>query len=170
MDLHPIIVHFPIAILTLWSLIEIVRPSRLLPQVSWASISAFLLVTGFLTALAALFTGDIAAGGIPSALTGMHEQFAQLSVILYGLFVLDFVFPFVLRMLVQIFSTSFYGGVVRIVRMYERLFQMRMVRLMLASIALASLVVTGMLGGVMVYGPDIDPLAPFILSVLGLAV
>ena len=169
MNIHPIVVHFPVALLTLWSVIEIIRPSRWLPRVSWPSVSAVLLLVGFVSAFAALLTGDIASEGVRSGVVETHEHFAQFTVLVYGLFVIDFVLPLVLRMLMRALPSGLYDIVMRIARVYERLFQARSLRALLAIVALGSLTITGILGGVMVYGPTTDSLAPIVMSLLGLS-
>jgi len=170
MDLHPLVVHFPIALLVFWSVIEIIRPGRWFPQVSWGSASAVLLVAGFAGAFVALQTGDIASEGMRGEVVRTHETFAQLSTFLYGLFVVDLIIPLVLIVANKAFPGSLANGTARVARVYERIFQIRFVRILLALAALAAITVTGLLGGVLVYGVSTDPLAPIILSLLGIQI
>jgi len=169
MDLHPLVVHFPIALLVLWSVVEIIRPARWFSHVSWGSASAIMLIAGFVGAFAALTTGDIAGEEMGGDVVCAHETFAQLATFLYGLFVVDVMIPLVLLVSGRVFSSSIANGVTRAARMYERVFQMRGVRVLLALVALIAITITGILGGILVYGVEIDPFAPIVLSLLGIS-
>lgn len=68
MDFHPIIVHFPIALLTCYGLMELVRLKKVLTSAHWFYIKAVFLLVGSAATLIAFKTGEIAAAGSSSAL------------------------------------------------------------------------------------------------------
>ena len=86
-NIHPIIVHFPIALLFLYSIIKILPLNKWLPKVAWRDIERVLLVFGVLGAFVALATGQIARHLIqPNRdLIHAHSNFASISTWLYGL-------------------------------------------------------------------------------------
>lgn len=168
MDLHPLVVHFPIAMLFVWSVIEIVRPQKWIPAVSWGSVQVVMLGVGFFGALAALITGDIAAEGLQNEIVDVHETVAQITTFIYAVFVVDMALPFVLRVLVRILPEGLYAMCVRVARIVESIMQRSFVRRMGALLGVIFLTLTGMLGGAMVYGPNADPLTPYVLTLLGI--
>lgn len=58
MNIHPIIVHFPIAFLVIWSLCEIFPVSRWFTNVNWKPVKNFLVVIGFFGGWVAQMTGE----------------------------------------------------------------------------------------------------------------
>ena len=149
-NIHPLIVHFPIALLFLYSVVKIIPFQNFFKGVSWKHIERFLLIFGFLGALAALYTGDIAEHIIKldRQLVQMHSNFAMVSVFIYG--------ALLFMELIAIFTPR-YG------KASDGLFSK-----FLALIGLISISVTGLLGGVMMYGVSADPLAPMVLKFLGI--
>ena len=59
-NIHPLFVHFPIALLFVYSIIKILPLQKWLPNVAWKHIERVLLLVGVLGAFAALSTGEIA--------------------------------------------------------------------------------------------------------------
>lgn len=87
-NLHPIAVHFPIALLVLYSLMEIVSLfTRVRNNKVVRYIKLFLLLTGRLGLQASLSTGEAAAdaGNGVKGILERHETFAGLSNTLYGI-------------------------------------------------------------------------------------
>ena len=58
MDLHPIIVHFPVALLTLYGIFELFSVRRIARKPYWFYVKAVLVIFGALGALAAWLTGE----------------------------------------------------------------------------------------------------------------
>lgn len=52
--------------------------------------------------------------------------------------------------------------------LYQKIIGFLPIRLPLVIIALTALTVTGVLGGTLVYGNSADPIAPYVLSILGI--
>lgn len=168
MDLHPITVHFPIAMLVVWSILEMLPLSKIpiVKNITWQTTKDVLLVIGFLGALVSLQTGEEAEHLTRAShnLVEMHGSFAGFATFVYGLFVAEFVFrlDFVRQWTRKIrVADSF-------ISLYLKTFSIRWIRFIVVLIAFLALFVTGVLGGVIAYGPDKDPLAPFVLQILGL--
>jgi|SRR3989344_4725701 len=140
MDLHPVIVHFPVALLSLYSVLEIIRFKNIQTK-------SLLVVLGTLGSYAAYITGLInknsIVGEIPPALN-WHQIFATITLVIFTIISIyyltrskkEWLPPFLL--------------------------------VILAILGLAFITLTGALGGSLVYGPDTDPFVKFIYSILPL--
>src|SRR3989338_10533386 len=90
MNLHPIAVHFPIALLTLYSMMEMFRFRRVSELPWWFHMKAFLVILGTLAANVALLTGEMTAeqlkeSGATPSIVGIHEQWADITISIYSL-------------------------------------------------------------------------------------
>lgn len=167
-NIHPLFVHFPIAFLLLYSLIRILPFERLVPSLSWRHIQQVLLLAGVLGAFLSNTTGELAEHLVrpEEALVEMHAFFALASTWIYGL-LLGGEILFTLN---PYLSKKFpLGGLATLLIKIENLLTNRTLTLVLAIVGVVAISLTGLLGGVMVYGTSADPLAPVILKILGLA-
>lgn len=146
MNIHPIIVHFPIALLTLYAVFELIRFKKVTSQPYWFQIKAILAVLGTLGAYVAAASGPDGGG---SALKEMHEQFASLTVLIFTIIALAY--------LLEWFFPSKYSNFVH--RPY--------IIIPLAILGLVAVTVTGGLGGALVYGTQFDPFMAPIFKLLG---
>jgi hypothetical protein len=163
MNIHPIFVHFPIALLLVWSLLQFKKLEVWLPKISWKSVRDILLVVGFAGALAALLTGDIASEIVgETALIETHSTFAIITTVLYGLFVVELMIKLVrpvwkMPALLEKFTA-----------LYIKSIEASWLRALLVIAAILGLIVTGLLGGAIVFGTSADPLSGPILRLFGL--
>ncbi len=167
-NIHPLFVHFPIAFLLLYSLIRILPFERLIPSLSWRHIQQVLLLAGILGAFLSNTTGELAEHLVrpEEALVEMHAFFALASTWIYGL-LLGAEILFTLN---PYLSKKFpLGSITTLLIKIETLLTNRTLTLVLAVLGVVAISLTGLLGGVMVYGTSADPLAPVILKILGLA-
>lgn len=166
-NIHPILVHFPIAFLLLYSLLKIIPFHIRLPHISWREIQQIVLTVGLLGALAANATGEIAEHiAKPNhQIVEMHALFATMSILIYGLiFIGEFLFilnPYLRKKLTSKELLNFFN-------LMEKLLTNRAFTLILALLGIISISLTGLLGGIMVYGTSADPFAPLILKLLGI--
>lgn len=167
-NIHPIFVHFPIALLFSYAVIKILPMRRLVPRVSWVDVERILLLLGVLGAFVALSTGETAEHLVRpnEALVEAHAALASLSTwvfgaLLFGQILVAFHERVVPRLRVEWFTKLWV--------MLERLLAHRVVSTVLAVIGLVAISLTGMLGGVMVYGASADPFAPILLKILGIS-
>ncbi len=158
-NIHPLFVHFPIALLFVYSVIKILPLRKWFPKISWRDIERVLLVVGVLGAFAALVTGDTAEHLVhPNRqLVQTHENFADLATFLYGALLLGELASFI--------NERFPS---RFLKFIERIFCNRGFSFVLALLALVAISLTGLLGGIMVYGKTADPFAQTILNLLGI--
>ncbi|HYF04610.1 MAG TPA: DUF2231 domain-containing protein [Patescibacteria group bacterium] len=163
MNLHPVVVHYPIALLTIYSLLELLRFKKLTQWQRWFFIKAFLLILGSLSTFAALQTGEIAETLFQpdDRVVRMHENFATASTWIYGILALSYL----IRLLQYFYATHLAGYKTwpQLVRINQIVFSAP-VLILLALGGLACLLITGALGGAMVLGPNSDPVGSFIYS------
>ncbi len=176
MNLHPIAVHFPIALLTLYSAMEVFRYRRVMEQSWWFPMKAFLVILGTLAANGALLTGEMlaeqleASGALPS-IVATHEQWAKMTIGIYSIIaaaylivwmertgVLNRLFPDPLSGFRDLFDRRLFPAARYFVKSYFSV--------IFALLGLAALTITGALGGSMVYGPDVDPVARIVYDLL----
>jgi uncharacterized membrane protein len=167
MNLHPIIVHFPIAFLVIWSFCEILPVSVWFKSVNWKPVKNFLVLIGFLGGWVSQVTGEVAEHLVgKNDIVEMHAFFAQASMIIFGIFAVEAVVIFLKSKYINIYSK--FDFIAKIIDQILKLLQNRIFRSLLALLGLIAIFTTGLLGGVLVYGTTADPLAPYVLKILGL--
>jgi len=167
-NLHPIFVHFPIALLLVYSVIKVLPFKKWFPKVAWRDLEVLLLFIGVTGAFLGLATGETAEHLVrPNRqLVEMHATFATLSTWLYVVLLLGEVARFVkINNHLNIKSWSLGYSTLDFI---EKIFCNKTFSIVIALLALISLSITGLLGGVITYGVTADPFAPLVLSLLGI--
>lgn len=172
MNIHPIFVRFPIALLVLYSILEICAYlSPALRRQSWvAGARGFLLVTGALSTFVALATGGMAEDLVRDVnpngyIIETHSTFAGAATITYLVLLAAYS--------VRLFDVKGWGDriagtnklMVSIWNFKKRFWYSILDSWLLPALALLWLIlltVTGALGAAIVYGPNIDPAVSFI--------
>ena len=173
MNIHPLFVHFPIALLTLYALLEIA--SCFFPQ-DWKKtdtvlhIKMFLVIVGGLSLLPTLLTGgisgDLRGGG---SLIEMHETFAQITTVIFGLLAGGYTL-WLFDSLGWSKSLSekhvFFEKIFLYGRKLVDIIMHMPVRIALALLGIVAITVTGGLGASIAYSPDVDPVVHFIYNLV----
>ncbi len=149
---------------------ELVRFKKVTNQAYWFYSKAMFLFVGGLGALAALFTGDTAreavqAGEFAPAITNfkavvsMHENFADLSVAIFGILALCY--------LVLWLNRENLGTRLGLTGTLQKMWLLKIkvahfivetpFVILMAVLGLICITITGGLGGTMVYGTQADP-------------
>src|SRR5574343_414907 len=82
MNIHPIFVHFPIALLTVYAVLELIRFNKITNQIYWFYVKASILFTGTIGAFVSLSTGEMAEESVVKELQSLvevHSTFATIS-------------------------------------------------------------------------------------------
>lgn len=178
MDLHPIIVHTPVALLTLFALCEILT---IIPSVrrskSFFWIRAFLLGVGFLATFAATASGDNAwhmnRATVNPYLVHTHEEYAGMTQIAFGIlsaiYLLEIFAQDIFRPETRLGAWVLKWRATRIGMIKARLGTWFMrnvwVTILGSLVGLTLVTITGALGGAVVYGPQAkDPVIPWIVT------
>jgi len=129
-----------------------------------------LLVVGILGAFAALNTGELAEEiQGHSKLIETHSTFAGATTWLFALFFIELLIPLVSRWISKIGEDNkIVRAILVLFSWYQKIISKPWIRIILAILALVTLVITGMLGGAIVYGNTADPLTKYLLPLLGL--
>ncbi len=166
-NIHPLFVHFPIALLFLYSIVKVIPFHRWFPKVAWRHIERVLLVIGVLGAFAASYTGEIAEHIVKPQrdLVEMHSLFADFTTWIFGALLLGEILSLLMPVLItRLKSPKFISFCLFI----QKILTHRVFSRILAILGFIAITVTGLLGGTMVYGLTADPIAPLVLKILGI--
>ena len=168
-NIHPIIVHFPIALLFIYSLIKIIPLQKWLPSIAWKDIRQVILFIGVIGAFASIITGGIAGKIVQpdKQLVEAHATFAFLTTLLYIVLMIGEISSIINTCLSSWLERHL--SIKRLLRFIEKILYNKIISSIMAFIALISLILTGLLGGVMVYGLSADPMAGIVLEILGIS-
>lgn len=168
-NIHPLFVHFPIAFLFIYSVLKLLPLARWFPKTAWRDIERSTLVIGLLGALIALATGDAAEEltNYNRQIIEIHANFAGLATALYGMLILGELATF-FNERAWTLSAS-WDLLKRVSRVLERILGNRVVVIILSLLSLIAIMLTGLFGGVIVYGATADPIAPYLLKLFGVA-
>lgn len=166
-NIHPIFVHFPIALLFVYSIIKIIPFKKWFSTIAWKHIEIVLLVTGVLGAFVASATGEIAEELTNQShqLVEMHATFAAAATWMYGLLLAGELLALITPIVAQKYAIP---KIVGISMWVQRILLDPVVSAVLAIGGLIAISITGLLGGVMVYGTTADPVAGIVLQLLGI--
>jgi uncharacterized membrane protein len=176
-NIHPILVHFPIALLTIYALLEVaslkfVPFSKYARDAKGTLIKGFLVVVGAVSSGTAILSGEgaehsmlsdmITSGADTTALRHLietHSTYATITAIVFAVIALSYLSLWL--------SNSFAENTT--LKKIDTFFSYIRNQYVLSILALAGLVlvtITGALGGALAYGPDIDPVVKYIYGLL----
>jgi len=166
MNLHPIFVHFPIALLTVYALLELaslIKPIRDRAYVFY--VKAVFLIGGAAGAGAAYLTGSeqgetLQPGSEFYRVMTIHSQWALATLLLFGCLAAVYAAAWLCRE-----WTRMPEGLKKILSLHRYVTETPLAPV-LALIGLGVVTVTGALGGSLAYGPDVDPVVSFIYKLL----
>lgn len=179
MNIHPAFVHFPIALLTLYAIFEVVGFGRLRRYAAWFYIKLTLVVSGFLFALLTLQTGELAEQNISRtssirAIVNQHSQWANITVFIFGILAAIYLiiwvkdYPECDRVYKKLRDHRFTSKIWKVLALVaSRIYHSPLVWI-LALMGAVAITITGALGGSIVYGPHADPIVELVYKVLGL--
>ncbi len=162
MNIHPIFVHFPIALMTVYAIAELIRFKKLTQTAYWFYVKAILVIAGTLSAFLALNTGEGAEDLIDRSLRplmNMHATFASASTWIFGIMSVLYLISWISRSeFSQKISASKVGWVWDKKVFWANRILNSSLMIILALAGLIAITITGALGGAIVYGPEVDPI------------
>lgn len=167
MDLHPIVVHFPIALLTLYTASEVFR--RFTKAAHWGPLCGILVVTGTIGAFVGLSTGETAEHLFRDSafrnVLELHSLFASITTWIYAIPAGAYVIRW-LNARPQLQSLS--GGIKKLLAFLADIASIILetpIAPVLAILGFLGLSLVGALGATLVYGPDFDPITSFVYQI-----
>lgn len=172
MNIHPIFVHFPIALLTVYGFLELLRFRKLLDKSWFSYVKGAFVIIGSLTSSLALQTGELAEqaykGSETRTLIEIHASWAGFASTLFAILAIIYASKLItLSSFNERISRSFFGPLWQfIISITDALYTSTWFMMAAAFIGIVAITVTGALGGAIVYGPDVDPIVKTIHSLL----
>ncbi len=167
MNIHPALVHFPIALLTVYAVLELARFRFFVGRPYWFHLKAAFLLLGLAGALLARQTGEFVAEQIDRnapvfAIIEKHALFANLTGLIFGVLGLAYFMVLFER---EAWLPNIRAKFPRVVG-FANEFLASPVAPLVALAGLLAVTITGALGGAMVYGPNTDPVVSFVYQLL----
>ena len=179
MNLHPIFVHFPIAILSLYAVFEMFIFGGIRRRASWFYVKLSLLLTGFLFSLLTLETGNevaehISYGSSIWPVVYAHSKWAHISVFLFGVLATVYFliwikdYPECHNVYSRIKNNRYLEKPWKILSfMVSGIYNSPAIWI-LAFLGLIAMIITGSLGASIVHGADGDPVVRLVYKIFGL--
>jgi len=157
------LVHFPVALFTVYALLEIASLTRLGKQAYWFYVKAVVVLFGSVASCAAATAGLLIKplfSGEPTIerLVTTHETFAITTVVVFALIAFGYAVAWIRKDMPAIRLPGFVNGV-------SVFLQRTVVRMVLAGIGLACVTITGAIGGAIAYSPTVDPAVSLIYRI-----
>lgn len=167
MNIHPIFVHFPIALLSVYAFFEIVR-IKSWQQSTWIKpVKAILVSVGVVFAFVALSTGETAEHLLANRqlrdLVEKHSLFADITTYLFLVPAVAYCFELILE---SSFVSKIPETISKVMVWYTTKVAVTPVRIICAVLGTIAVFIVGALGGAIVYGPTTDPFVSFIYNLL----
>jgi uncharacterized membrane protein len=126
-----------------------------------------LLFAGVIGAFVANLTGEVAENLTrpDHKLVETHATFALISIWAYGLILMGEILTILSSIVIPKHNIRVLDSLMSPI---HKVLTINFITKLLAIVGLVAIAVTGLLGGVMVYGTSADPLAPIILKLLGI--
>ena len=170
MDIHPILVHFPIALLTLYVIFECVK----FKDKAFEKVKLVFLSIGTFFAWLSLQTGDFAAEKKRGAdmlvkkTLHLHENFAGLTTGLFLFILILYVIDYIESRdgkIKNYLHNSKVGFIWNIILKVQKVLFKRWLIILVALAGLVAVFLTGTFGAIMVYGKGIDMITGFVYRV-----
>ncbi len=159
-NIHPMLVHFPVAFIFAYAIAEFLRFRKITAQPYWFFVKASLIIFASLSTIPTIIFGLIAKATLAdSTLIGyedvvlVHETFAICTAVIAGLVALAYFIAWLNR----------YNRALKFSN-YARFMLGAPISIIFALILIIMITITGALGGTMAYGPDAEPISHVIYN------
>ena len=156
-SLHPLVVHFPVALLSVYAVAELIRFKRVTGQPYWFYVKAIALLVGCAGALVARQTGEAieesleATGAQIPRLMEVHSNWSLIATWIFVVLAAAYVLAWIRR------DGGSWGQKLEAAGDWAGKLVSSWLSAILALAGLAAITATGALGAALVYGPGVDP-------------
>ena len=163
MNVHPLLVHFPIAFFITYSVFELIPFKSIKKQPYWFYIKAILVILGVLGAIVAGVAGKLVEHQFPDkrALISIHSTINELASFVFVIIAVAYFISWLKKSNRELLK---FGSLWKIALMWKKIVLETPVIYVLALIGLILISIGGALGGAIAYGPNFDPFTHFVYS------
>ncbi|MBP9732457.1 MAG: hypothetical protein KBD29_03300 [Candidatus Magasanikbacteria bacterium] len=170
-QLHPVIVHFPIGLLTLYAVLELIPFRITWTDPKWIFAKRILVFCGTLAIIVAETTGEARGGEniAPGTALAMHELMAMITKIIFMILAgAEVVVASTVTVTRFVSKREWMYVIWKILERISKVVKLRPVVIIGALGGLICITITGALGGGMVYGPEADPMVKAVYTLFNL--
>ncbi len=169
-NIHPLLVHFPVALLSFYAVLEIISFKKV-RSIFWIFyVKAVLVIGGFIGGLLASSSGEAIEHNFPMKenLIEIHSFWAGTTNVIFGIIAVVYLIVWIHKSnIIKLLPETVMGKIWRMkVMVAEKILYARSMMLILAMAGIIAVTITGALGASIVYGPEIDPIVKFIYTKL----
>ena len=167
MNIHPFFVHFPIALLAIYAVLEMIHCRKIMHKIEFFYVKFFLLLAGTVGAFFSLGTGGDAVRLHRDvlALVKVHSTYATITTIIFTVLLCVYIFDWVYMVYDEKLLASKLSKIWKFKKMIIHNIFTGPVIITLAILGLITLLITGALGGAIVYGISGDPFTAFVYKI-----
>ncbi len=162
LNIHPLIVHTPVGLLSLYSFLEIISIKRLQSLPYWFYVKAILVIFGSLGTFAALGSGKLIEDQFASRLLETHAWFAVATTLVYLVLAASYLLTWFRWEINKYLEKTYFKQIWLLFDKLREFIMKRSILFCLSGLGFVFLSITGALGGALAYGPDVDPMVRFI--------
>lgn len=171
MDFHPLLVHFPIALFSIYALFEILSLTRFGKLAYAFYVKAVCVIAGALASAATYLSGSLIEdryhGSELAHLVEVHSDYALATCLLFALISVCYLVVWVHRDLPNLPpQSSGFSRPWNLLVQYARTILQPGIVLPLAILGLLLVTIAGALGGSIVYGPNVDPVVSVVYRLI----
>lgn len=162
-------VHFPIALLTFYSFLEIISVKRLRQLPSFWYLKAVLVIAGAVSALVTRQTGEMIEHEFSFVhnVVEVHSLWATITTGIFSALAICYLVAWIARVVPErVERMGWFKPVWSVLMKIQAFVLNRYVSLVIALAGLAAVTITGALGGAIANGPDIDPVVKIVYQLL----
>ncbi len=172
---HLIMVHFPIALLTLYCFLEVLTIFRVFYQKHGLEIAKGILVlSGTFSAILSRQTGEMISEGANKVylnrnILQLHEGFSFWATFIFVILSLSYLIYFfenIEALKTHKIYTTFKGKIHSQLKQFIKIFNSRAIRVTLAIVGFCIILGTGTLGGILAHGCNSDPMTKLMCSIV----
>lgn len=161
MNLHPIIVHFPIACLVLYTGLEVLSFFKKSREEKLSFTKIFLLIVGIIWTAFALQSGKVAQDIVGrSDLIHQHEEFAEMTYKIY--LIILFIYIITRETILIKFKNPILSKIATFISYLKKYG----IVVLFSVIWLGLLTIAGALWGAISHGPAVDPIVQYIYTMI----